>query len=729
MISMKKKREGHTYIRYALSYLLVITVLILGFFFIIRTQLTRRFFRERTEQIQMQMDNVCKWLDSDFIHLIQVEDSLAENMSQITLRYNKESVRMKYAFEEMQKFDSNIQLINCIAYKPKNSDDVINTRYNVTYYGNVFYITNVDLQTVEFDPIPYLGSDTGQLIIIANESVKYLLYFPSTESLEDDVCFFMLNISEIQWMLRSIMTEELTAITLVDEDKELAVDVNGELLEPYMDFFALESGVYPLDSHNSVCVKTGIYNRFSLVALMSQDALGSQVAAAFSDSYLALMLLCVVALFLVLFSMRITYTPLQRLTRKLLPDATPGPDHLKQLEFVFSKTEQQNQMLAEKLDGYRLFMQKSLLDSLVSSHAQGETTVSPNIDQFFDTDSNKEIFIIQMMSPAGTLPCYEIQAYFQEVLPSHDSCIILEVKPKSATFLINYTGMEMCKDEVLKGLLNNYYQEKGYLSAISNGTDSPLDIPSLYENVMRASSSWPGVPVVSCQSLPPSAAAFTYPYLKLHQLSEALNDKSFDDAKALTGDIFQIIDNSVQAGNNLPDFFVCSILIDMLTVTANCMNKANIKFEFYDNLYTETLYFCRSCSYTKKAEEIQANIYRLIDVYEQEIANMVISPEQILQLMEESYTRPDFSIALLADKYHVSIAYMSYLMQKKLNQSFSDYLWELRFKKAKELLSSTDMPIDEISVAVGYLNPSSFRRKFKQETGLTPLQFRRGKDA
>ena len=68
--------------------------------------------------------------------------------------------------------------------------------------------------------------------------------------------------------------------------------------------------------------------------------------------------------------------------------------------------------------------------------------------------------------------------------------------------------------------------------------------------------------------------------------------------------------------------------------------------------------------------------------------------------------------------------YMSYLIKNELNQNFSDYLWTLRLEKSKELLRNTDMSIDEISVAVGYLNTSSFRRKFKQEIGMTPSQFR-----
>ena len=45
-------------------------------------------------------------------------------------------------------------------------------------------------------------------------------------------------------------------------------------------------------------------------------------------------------------------------------------------------------------------------------------------------------------------------------------------------------------------------------------------------------------------------------------------------------------------------------------------------------------------------------------------------------------------------------------------------------EKAKELLINTGMSIHEISIAVGYVNTSSFRRKFKQEVGITPSQFR-----
>lgn len=54
-----------------------------------------------------------------------------------------------------------------------------------------------------------------------------------------------------------------------------------------------------------------------------------------------------------------------------------------------------------------------------------------------------------------------------------------------------------------------------------------------------------------------------------------------------------------------------------------------------------------------------------------------------------------------------------------------DYLQNLRIEEAKRLLEQGDLPIDEVSEAVGYLDTSFFRRLFKRLTGMPPGQYRR----
>jgi transcriptional regulator GlxA family with amidase domain len=54
-----------------------------------------------------------------------------------------------------------------------------------------------------------------------------------------------------------------------------------------------------------------------------------------------------------------------------------------------------------------------------------------------------------------------------------------------------------------------------------------------------------------------------------------------------------------------------------------------------------------------------------------------------------------------------------------------DYVQRLRIEDAKRRLERTEAPIDEISWRVGYEDPAFFRRLFKRTTGLAPGAYRR----
>jgi transcriptional regulator GlxA family with amidase domain len=54
-----------------------------------------------------------------------------------------------------------------------------------------------------------------------------------------------------------------------------------------------------------------------------------------------------------------------------------------------------------------------------------------------------------------------------------------------------------------------------------------------------------------------------------------------------------------------------------------------------------------------------------------------------------------------------------------------DYVHAIRIEEAKQLLETGDISVEEISHAVGYEDPTSFRRLFKRKGGLTPAAYRR----
>lgn len=54
-----------------------------------------------------------------------------------------------------------------------------------------------------------------------------------------------------------------------------------------------------------------------------------------------------------------------------------------------------------------------------------------------------------------------------------------------------------------------------------------------------------------------------------------------------------------------------------------------------------------------------------------------------------------------------------------------DYVQTLRIEEAKQLLETTDLPIDAIAEEVGYAEPSSFRSAFRKRVGLSASAYRR----
>lgn len=63
--------------------------------------------------------------------------------------------------------------------------------------------------------------------------------------------------------------------------------------------------------------------------------------------------------------------------------------------------------------------------------------------------------------------------------------------------------------------------------------------------------------------------------------------------------------------------------------------------------------------------------------------------------------------------------------RRATGQSPLDYVQTLRIEEAKQVLETTNIPIDDIAADVGYSEPSAFRHLFRKLVGLTPSAYRR----
>ena len=63
-------------------------------------------------------------------------------------------------------------------------------------------------------------------------------------------------------------------------------------------------------------------------------------------------------------------------------------------------------------------------------------------------------------------------------------------------------------------------------------------------------------------------------------------------------------------------------------------------------------------------------------------------------------------------------------MTEQTGENLKSYITRLRMEEAKKLLTQTALPLYEIVSRIGYLDVSSFIRKFKKEVGMTPGEYR-----
>jgi len=100
-----------------------------------------------------------------------------------------------------------------------------------------------------------------------------------------------------------------------------------------------------------------------------------------------------------------------------------------------------------------------------------------------------------------------------------------------------------------------------------------------------------------------------------------------------------------------------------------------------------------------------------------------INCEAIREYIENNYHK-DIYLEKLADEYNVSLSYLSRVFKKHYGITFQQHLANTRIDRAKKLLISTSMTINDISEATGFNSRNTFIRMFKKLEGVTPTEFR-----
>ena len=98
--------------------------------------------------------------------------------------------------------------------------------------------------------------------------------------------------------------------------------------------------------------------------------------------------------------------------------------------------------------------------------------------------------------------------------------------------------------------------------------------------------------------------------------------------------------------------------------------------------------------------------------------------EQICAYISANYQQK-FSLTEVAARFYISPYYLSRLFRRVTGQSIVDYINGRRIEAAQRLLETTDLSISAVAERTGFASAAHFRRVFREEMGVGPLQYRK----
>ena len=94
--------------------------------------------------------------------------------------------------------------------------------------------------------------------------------------------------------------------------------------------------------------------------------------------------------------------------------------------------------------------------------------------------------------------------------------------------------------------------------------------------------------------------------------------------------------------------------------------------------------------------------------------------------LEEHYRDARLEDAAVA--VNLSPAYLPSLLKDRFGVGFSEWLLKIRMEKAADMLRDAGTKTYDIAYYIGYDNPKSFSRAFRNYYGRTPSEYRKGED-
>jgi AraC family transcriptional regulator len=170
------------------------------------------------------------------------------------------------------------------------------------------------------------------------------------------------------------------------------------------------------------------------------------------------------------------------------------------------------------------------------------------------------------------------------------------------------------------------------------------------------------------------------------------------------------------AAQIVPRFAILDPLLEQLAIAVvTALRDGSVQ----DGLYVDTL-----------AQMMAVHIARHHSSRSRPVSTAATKPmcswkmRRLIDFIEENLDA-DLSLEVLAVEAEISPLYLPHAFKAAVGQSPHQYVLQRRIQKARSLLTSTDGPIADIALAVGFSSQSHLSNWFRRLVGVSPASYRR----
>lgn len=713
-----KHLRGTTLLKFLLPYIFLLSASFIGLYFIITFQLRYEYETLLSKEYKTRISNISDVVSQHFTNIQQTNHLIERNITFINARYSESSYMRAVAINELRAQVVLNPLLQDIIYVDIRNTDVLSAQNRTANKnGDVF----IQLLTSNVQIPNELITDFARgstMYSLDTESDRFI-FFVLPKSSRNFRIVYLLNEAYLYSLINMFIASEAIASGLLFNG-ELILSTNYELITTMLGQVSYFEDINLSDSFDLIMQNTSLPG-LQIAICLDQGFLFDNMNNVFRTSYFTLLLFVIPGFILIYLAMKITYVPLIKLMRRITSRSGYIVNDINDLNRAFDESSDEKDALINKINHYKRMVNETFLLSQSEISNSIDANIGKKIDRLFSENYNNLTLVAKIFFE-NHIKNNTIINYAESLFEKDSFIIIIESESGQITMLISISHSND-SDYVVSKFFSSINKKYACKIAYSDYSTNPMDIARLYDRACIAQKHLNASNILcysSIDDLNESDMSISYPYQIFDDLSVHLKKLDIKKAHDAVDSIFDVIDME-----NSTILLIRCILIDTLTLLSNEINANSINFDGFNKVFSETLYLCRNSDYSETKNKIRSNMQEILSNFSNTISENELATSKIVNFVEENCLYPEFSLTYLASKFKVSDAYMSLLFKKKFKVSLTEYVWNIRLQNAKILLETTNKPIDELSLTIGYYNPSSFRRKFKKELGISPAEYRR----